>query len=430
MNETKQIRVAVIGAGERGVYVLGARTAELWKETGITVRLLCDTNPDRLMESKAYLESRYAESGLDLTIDTETDYLRIMDRDDIDVVFVTNYTSAHREPTVAALKAGKRVYLDKPMATSVDDARAMLEAEADSGRSIIMGFTRRYEHSWRTLVGLLRDGRIGTLQTVLLRSVIPYARYLQRWHRSQERSGGALNDKVSHYFDALNWIAESRPVSMNAIGGRSSVFAPDPSAPRRCRECDRHCPYRALPSPQVSEIGSVYRLDPDYRRQDVGIFTRPSWSLAESEDAQIDNCVYAGDTDIIDHALITVCYENGVKASLFWNIFGPSAEDEESIELVGSSGRMRLTRITGVIDIVSDYGESHEILDARGTHFNSSHFGADVELLHAIRHHYHGSEPAANTKDGFESLRMVLATEESIRRDGASISLISTTPTG
>jgi predicted dehydrogenase len=61
------------------------------------------------------------------------------------------------------------------MATSEDDARAMLDAEAASGRSIIMGFTRRYEHSWRTLVGLLRDGRIGTLQTVLLRSVIPYA---------------------------------------------------------------------------------------------------------------------------------------------------------------------------------------------------------------------------------------------------------------
>jgi predicted dehydrogenase len=90
MNETKQIRAAVIGAGERGVYVLGARTAELWKETGITICLLCDTNPDRLAESKDYLESRYAESGLDLIIDTETDYRRIMDRDDIDVVLVTN----------------------------------------------------------------------------------------------------------------------------------------------------------------------------------------------------------------------------------------------------------------------------------------------------------------------------------------------------
>jgi predicted dehydrogenase len=323
------------------------------------------------------------------------------------------------------VKAGKRVYLDKPMATSVDDAQAMLDAENESGQSIIMGFTRRYEHTWRTLVGLLRDGRIGTLQTILLRSVIPYARYLQRWHRSQERSGGALNDKVSHYFDALNWIAESRAVSLNANGGRSSVFAPDPTAPRRCRDCDRHCPYRALPSAQVQEIGSVYRLDPDYRRQDVGIFTRPSWSLAESEDAQIDNCVFAGDADIIDHALITVGYENGVKASLFWNIFGPSADDEESIELVGSSGRMRLTRITGEIDIVSEYGESHETLDARGKHFNSSHFGADVELLHAIRDHYFGSEPAANTTDGFESLRMVLATEQSIRRDGARVSLTS-----
>lgn len=423
MSKVKSIRAAVIGAGERGVYVLGARTTELWKETGITIRALCDTNPDRLAEGKTYLESCYAESGLGLIIETEADYRRIVDRDDIDVVFVTNYTSAHREPTIAALMAGKRVYLDKPMATSLDDAQAMLDAETESGQSIIMGFTRRYEHTWRTLVGLLREGRIGTLQTILLRSVIPYARYLQRWHRSQELSGGALNDKVSHYFDVLNWIAESRPVSLNANGGRSSVFEPDPTAPRRCRDCGRHCPYRALPSAQVPEIGSVYRLDPDYRRQDAGIFTRPSWSLAEVEDAQIDNCVFTGDADIIDHALITVGYENGVKASLFWNIFGPSAEDEESIELVGSSGRMRLTRITGEIDIISDYGESHETMDARGTYFNSSHFGADVELLHAVRDHFFGSEPVADTTDGYEALRMVLATKESIRRDGSRVTL-------
>ncbi len=418
----KQKNVAIIGAGERGVYVLGARTAEMAAETGLVVRVLCDTNQHRAAEGRDYLLSLYRQHGIDANIDLETDFHAAIHRTDVDTVFVTNFTSAHREPAVEAIQAGKHVYLDKPMATTIEDAEAIVQAEQDSPQRLIMGFTRRYEHSWRRLVDLLREGTIGNLQTILLRSVIPYARYLQRWHRDQRRSGGALNDKVSHYFDALNWIADSRPESLYADGGRSDVFAPDPTAPARCRECDRVCPFRALPSPSVSEIGTVYRLDPDYRKQDVGIFSRPSWRQATTEDAQIDNCVFSPDVDIIDHALVTVRYKNGIKASLFWNIFGPSADDEETIELVGASGRVRLERGTGRIDVVRDYGAKTELHDVRGPHFESSHFGADVELLREIKRHGEGAKPVAGTKEGILSLRMVLATEESMVR-GAPVSL-------
>jgi predicted dehydrogenase len=417
------INVAVIGAGERGVYVLGARAVELREETGLEIRVLCDTNEARGAEAKRYLQGLYRESGADLTIDLEPDYRKAIAREDVDSVFVTNYTSDHRGPTVAALAKGKQVYLDKPMATTLEDAKAIIEAERASPRPLIMGFTRRYERSWRKAVELLRSGAIGDLQSILLRSVIPYARYLQRWHRKQERSGGALNDKVSHYFDALNWIADSRVETLSAIGGRSSVFAPDPTAPPRCRDCDRDCPFRALPSATHPQIGIVYRLDPDYRKQKDSIFTRPTWREADREDAQIDNCVYSPDNDIVDHAVISLGYENGVKASLFWNIFGPSAEDEETLELVGSSGRLRLTRDTGEIDIIREYGAKQESVDARGPHFGSSHFGADIELLKAIRRHYDGKDPVAGTKDGYESLRMVEATHRAIEGGGLTISL-------
>lgn len=413
----RPIRVAVIGAGERGVYVLGARAVELLEETGIEIRVLCDNNPARAREARDYLQAQYRARGAEIAIEVDTDYRISVAREEIDTVFVTTYTSEHRGPAVAALEAGKQVYLDKPMATTLEDAAAIMEAEERAEKPLIMGFTRRYEHTWRTVVDLLHSGEIGELQTVLLRSVIPYARYLQRWHRRSDRSGGALNDKVSHYFDALNWIAGSEVGNLTAMGGRSNVFAPDPDAPTRCRECDRECPFRALPSRTVPEIGIVYRLDPDYRKQQDGIFNRRSWTEAEEEDAQIDSCVYRTDSDIIDHALVHVEYENGVKASLFWNIFGPSAEDEETVELVGSSGRLRLTRDTGEIDLVSNYGANHRTIDARGPHFDSSHFGADVKLLHEIRRHFEGGLPVAGTRDGYESLRMVVSTQNAIAQE-------------
>jgi predicted dehydrogenase len=422
-NTTEPIRVAVIGAGERGVYVLGARAVEQAAETGMVIRVLCDTNETRAAEGRDFLEERYRSAGNPVGIDIDTDFRRVIAREDVDSVFVTTYTSEHREPTVAALEAGKQVYLDKPMATTLEDAHAIMDAEARAERPLIMGFTRRYEPTWRRVVELLREGAVGELQSILLRSVIPYARYLQRWHRRRDRSGGALNDKVSHYFDALNWLAESPVRQLSAFGGRSSVFAPDPTAPQRCRDCDRDCPFRALPGPNRPDIGIVYRLDPDYRKQDVGIFSRPSWTAADREDARIDNCVYSPESDIIDHAVVNIAYENGIKASLFWNIFGPAAEDEESIELVGSSGRLRLIRDSGEIDLISNYGADHERIDARGAHFESSHFGADVELLAAIRDHYHGHLPVAGTRDGYESLRMVEATQRAIDQGGGLIPL-------
>lgn len=417
------INAAIIGAGERGVYVLGIRIVELYRETGLVVRVLCDFHRNRAEEGKAFLEALYAKNDVLVSIDIDSDYRQVVARDDVDTVFVTTYTGEHRGPTIAALEAGKQVYLDKPMATTLDDARAIMNAERRASSTLIMGFTRRYENSWRVAVQLLRDGAIGELQTILLRSVIPYARYLQRWHRFGERSGGALNDKVSHYFDAMNWIAGSTAAVLTAIGGRSGVFTPDPIAPARCRDCDRECPFRALPSRTVPEIGSVYRLDPDYRKQGTGIFSQASWTEAIAEDARIDNCVYSPDNDIMDHAIVSVGYENGVKASLFWNIFGPSADDQETLELVGSSGRLRLVRSSGEIDLVQGYGETRTTINARGPHFESSHFGADVELIQAVKRHREGVDPVAGTRDGYEALRMVDATQRLVDSGGGSVRL-------
>lgn len=428
VNSGDPIRVSIVGCGERGIYVLGIRAVESLEETGIVVRALYDTNRARAEEGRAVLEEKYREAGHSITIEIEDDYESAVRRDDIDCVFVTSYTSEHRAPTVAALEAGKQVYLDKPIATTLEDARAIIRAEDRAGKPIIMGFTRRYEYSWRTALTLVRDGAIGELQTILLRSVIPYARYLQRWHRHNERSGGALNDKVSHYFDALNWITGSRPRRMSAHGGRSNVFAYDPTAPQYCSECDRVCPFRAAQSESVRELGTIYRLEPDYRNTiretgKLAHFDRPSWTSTGQDHLRVDNCVYRRDNDIIDHANVLIEYESGVKASLFWNIFGPSSEDQESLELVGSSGRLRVNRLTGEIDLVGNYGERRETIDARGPEFDSSHFGADRELLREIRRHADGSAPVAGTRDGYNSLRMVDAVQRAIDRGEPEILL-------
>lgn len=402
----RTVGVGIIGLGDRGCFVLGARLRELREETGLEIVALCDHNPQRIADAQAFL-------GPEQRFHTFTDYHELISDPAVELVLITTHTYAHREPAIAALEAGKRVYLDKPISVEPEDAFAIRAAEEATGNSLIMGFTRRYESSWVRAAQLLREGAIGDLQMMQIRSLIPYTRYLQMWHRERRYSGGALNDKSSHHLDVFNWLAGDRCESVVAMGGRSGIFAPDPTAPPYCAVCDRDCPYRRQAGASWNKEGSQ-------------VLDYPSWQSAGGVLDRADTCVFLPGSDIEDHVAATYHYRNGVTASLFWAIFGPPAEDQETLELLGSSGRLVLTRSTGMIDLYSDYGRSHEQLDARGPDFDSSHYGADLELVRALRRFVDGAAPPVGSLAGIESLRMIGATQASLDAGGERQTLVET----
>ena len=403
------IGVAIIGAGERGVYFIGSRMAETARETGLRIVGVHDRLASRADLAAAHLSGIHAARGCG-------DPVRVFDTLDaavtdpaVGLVLVTTHTDHHREPVERAVAAGKRVYLDKPIAVTRDDAEAIRAAEARAGRPIMMGFTRRYEKPWIAAVGLARSGRIGQPRMVLLRSVIPYTRYLQLWHRDQARSGGALNDKGSHHFDVLNWIAAgARPVRVTAAGGKSGIFAPDPEAPVRCRECDRECPYRRHET----------LVD---RFEGAGAVPNASWVHVNDVHDQNDTCVWRPGADIDDHAVVTVTYDSGLVATLFFAIFGPWAEDQETLEIVGDRGRLRMERHSGDIDIVEDHGHARGLIHHPDPDRGSSHFGADLELVRRMRRFVSGEAPPVGVAEGAASLALVLAAQTSLRAGGRPV---------
>ena len=111
-------------------------------------------------------------------------------------------------------------------------------------------------------------------------------------------------------------------------------------------------------------------------------------------------------------------YDNGVKASLYWSLFGPDSEDQETLELVGDKGRILLTRHHGTIDIVTDYGKRHEILDERSENFEGTHFGADDQFILALDGFCKGEQPAVTAADGLLASRMVEAAQRSSDQGG------------
>lgn len=397
-------KVGIIGCGARGLHHIGFNMVDHAEETGFRIVAVANRSFESSDYAASELEKRYGSQSMSVSVVRCKSYREIVDRSDIDLIIITSHTDAHAEHAVAALESGKKVYLDKPISVTLEDGRMIAEAETRTGNRLLMGFTRRYEDSWLRMKALLDAGAIGSLQMILLRSIIPYSRYLQGWHRKREWSGGPLNDKCSHHFDVFRWMAESDCQSISAFGGRSSVFKPDPTAPKRCSECDRVCDYRRSDVLEESKetVGSrfINTNNPDDER-----------SIQ-------DACVYSPDSDVEDFGSINLQLEGGVVGNLFFTIFGPLAPDGESLELVGDSGRLVLSRSDGMIRSYTHFGRETDSFFAGGQNFESSHYGSDINLVKHMREFCDGADPVCDGQDGFKSLLMVCGSRDSFDANG------------
>lgn len=406
------LRVGIIGTGSRGITCIGRQIAEQSKEFDITITAFCNRTESRMEIARDELNELAVASGNPpLSIRFHATAQQLINDPEVDLIVITSPTAAHAEATIPALRSGKKVYLDKPIAHTLEDSIAIRNAEVEAGNPMIMGFTRRYETPWLKLREIVSSGKIGDLKMMLIRAVLPYSFYFQTWHRTRAVSGGALNDKGSHYTDVFNWfVGDAKATQVNAFGGRN-VFIEEEDAPEFCSVCDRDCPYRAseaMPDTQDQMKGAV---DHSYETETDPLKRK-------------DNCVYKSGADIFDHASIHYQYNNGVVANIFYNVYGPQADDEETLELVGTKGRIILTRLRGEIDIVTDYGEkSHEVIECKSEDFETSHFGADRKLVQEIAAFGRGEQSTVDGAYGLEATRMILAAMKSIDEGGVTVDL-------
>ena len=133
MSKTK---IAVIGVGGISQQHLDAYR----NNPDVEIYALCDIN-------EAQLNKRGAQYGVErLYTDCET---MLAELPEIEAVSVCTWNSAHAPCTIAALKAGKHVLCEKPMATNAKDAEAMLQAAKESGRTLLLRCLNWIEYPMR-----------------------------------------------------------------------------------------------------------------------------------------------------------------------------------------------------------------------------------------------------------------------------------------
>lgn len=194
------------------------------------------------------------------------------------IICTPNYT--HIDIVREAVKSGKHILMEKPMVTTLKDAFEMLELAKSCAAVFQVGLQYRYKAIYtEARKEALTRKSLGDIKTVtIVEHRLPFLDKIDQWNKFSQYSGGTLVEKCCHYFDLFNLFAQSRPKYVYAVGGQDVNF-----------------------------IG--------YRRN-------------EGEHS-----------DILDNAIVTVVYENGVKCNFNLCMFAPMFYEE--ITICGDEGRIR-----------------------------------------------------------------------------------------
>ena len=143
--------------------------------------------------------------------DIHTDWRELVARDDLDVVAVVTNNAAHHPISIAALRSGKHVICEKPLANTTDEAEEMAAVAAASGCGHAVGHYMRFAEPVRTVRALISDGGIGDVQAIFGRIWQPRAVHepIQWWMTPEECPAGSLGLLGVHLLDLARYLSGS-----------------------------------------------------------------------------------------------------------------------------------------------------------------------------------------------------------------------------
>ena len=225
----QELRIGVIGTCRRGALADYAHCPE----KGVRIVAGADNRPEALVEFGERLQRKFAVP--EGAVRFYSDYRDLIADSGVDAVFVTAPDFLHEEMAVAALSAGKAVYLEKPMAITIEGCDRVLRAARDHHAKLYLGHNMRYFQVVLKMKELIDAGAIGEVQAVWCRHFISYGgdAYFRDWHSERRFSNGLLLQKGAHDIDVIHFLCGG--YARRVVGmGKLSVY--DRCARRRPEE--------------------------------------------------------------------------------------------------------------------------------------------------------------------------------------------------
>jgi len=409
-------RIAMVGTGVRGVGFWGRRIKQEYGDI-IEFVALCDINPGRL---------EYAKKQIGVSCPVFTNFDEMMAKIKPDLLIVTTVDSTHDEFIVKGLRSGCNVLTEKPMTTDEIKCQAILDAEKETGKKVIVGFNYRYGTQFTRIKELLAEKRVGDIYAVDFHwylNTFHGADYFRRWHGYRDKSGSLLVHKATHHFDLLNWWIDSDPVEVFAYGALEHYGKNNAFRGANCRQCA-----------YTDQCKFYFDITKNKEMMDLYVAN-------EKYDGYIrDNCLWRESIDIYDKMAVQIKYANNVQVSYSLTSYSPY--EGFSIAFNGRNGRLdswegipwrqaemvnqaelhtremsQQSEDTGRYDeiMVSDNFGKYELVKVPQT--RTGHGGGDARLQDMIFRNPAAPDPlkhAAGTRDGAMSLLIGVAARKSI----------------
>jgi predicted dehydrogenase len=206
----KPVGTGMIGVGNRGSFLLQGAL----RQPNAKVLALCDIKPDRL-DKAATAAARDNPA-------TYADWRRVIDSKDVDAVFIATPPYLHSEMAIAAIKAGKNVYCEKPIGITPAQVRALLDAAKGSNKVFVAGQQLRSQKGFGETARQIRAGAIGDV--IMVKAQRHAAADLDHegtsgdWYFDVTKSGGYLIEQSVHNLDLCNWVIGAHPTRACGMG--------------------------------------------------------------------------------------------------------------------------------------------------------------------------------------------------------------------
>jgi predicted dehydrogenase len=259
-----ELRFGVIGTGMMGMEHL----RHLLRMPGVRVTACADPDAGSRAQATALLP------GVPILADGAA----LLARDDVDAVVIATPNFTHARVLDDVFAAGKHVLVEKPLCTTLADARAVADRAAAHPGVFWVGLEYRYSAPMQRLVAAVHGGEVGRLRTLSIREHRnPFLVKVGNWNRFSRNTGGTLVEKCCHFFDLMRFITRSEPTHVYASGA-----------------------------------------------QDVN-------HLDERYDGEVP--------DILDNAFVTVDFADGSRAMLDLCMFAEAGMNHEDIVAIGDTGK-------------------------------------------------------------------------------------------
>ncbi|MEG1445762.1 MAG: Gfo/Idh/MocA family oxidoreductase [Ruthenibacterium sp.] len=412
-----KIKLALIGAGERGQYCY----APYAKLHGYEVEFVAVADPD---ESRRTLFAQTYAVPANGQFETAEAFFAAAPQ--ADAVMICTQDQQHFDIACTALRMGYHLLLEKPISPSAAECLALQTLAEEKGRIVMVCHVMRYTKFYRKIKEILDSGVIGDVVHITHTENVGYWHYAHsyvrgNWHKTADASPMILA-KCCHDMDILSWLLNSRCKTISSFGDLRYFKAENAPAgsPDRCTDGCAHsatCPYYA-PALYLSD-------DITWSTAYNALGTDRSYAARKKalEEGPYGKCVFHNDNDVVDHQVASLLFENGTTVAFTMCAFTNACD--RTLKFMGTKGEIRASMDQNEIT-VTEFGAGIMSGTTNTYHVipgGTGHSGGDEGIMEEFISVLQGLRPNTNTiAQSVHSHVMALAAEES-RLSGNTIKI-------